>query len=123
MQAELLLVSRDLGAIAWYLPLMNRTLALIESRRDDSTGLLLAGQSSNLLAPSYGAWLQPNGTRTRAFMSGLAISYVAALDRVASLATLANLPDAAAVYALRGSATLAALSSLLAPSGEYFVRV
>jgi hypothetical protein len=88
MQAELLLVGRDQGAIVWYLPLMNRTLALIESRRDAASGLLLAGQSSNLLAPSYGAWLLPNGSRARAAMTGLAISYVAALDRVGALAAL-----------------------------------
>lgn len=74
MQSEFLLISRDLGAAAFYLPLFNRTLGLIESRRDASTNLFLAGQSSNLLAPSYGAWLQANGTRARAFLTGLSVS-------------------------------------------------
>lgn len=55
MQAELLLVSRDAVATSAYLALFNRTLALIESRRDAASGLLLFGDASNLLAPSYGA--------------------------------------------------------------------
>jgi hypothetical protein len=110
MQAEFLLISRDLGAAAFYLPLFNRTLGLIESRRDASTNLFLAGQSSNLLAPSYGAWLQANGTRARAFLTGLSVSYIAALDRVVELEALAGSAAAAGVYEGRRAAALQASS-------------
>jgi hypothetical protein len=82
MQAEQLLIDRDAPAASKvYLSLFNRTLALIESRRDAATNLLYSGVSSNLLAPSYGAWLLPNGTRVPAFLTGMSVSYVAALDR------------------------------------------
>lgn len=122
MQSEFLLISRDLGAAAFYLPLFNRTLGLIESRRDASTNLFLAGQSSNLLAPSYGAWLQANGTRARAFLTGLSVSYIAALDRVVELETLAGSSAAASVYAGRRAAALQGLPQLLAPTGDYFMK-
>ena len=122
MQSELLLISRDGAAAAQYLPLFARTLALIESRRDPASGLFAVGQSSNLLAPSFGAWLLPNGTRARALLTGIAVSYVAALDRVIELETMAGDAGAAARYAAQRSATLLALPSLLDPSGRYFVK-
>jgi hypothetical protein len=122
MQAELLLIDRSAGLAQPFIPLFNRTLNLIESRRDPATGLLFAGTSSNLLAPSYGAWLQPNGTRTPAFLTGLCVSYVAALDRVIELDQLAGFPDLALAHGRARAATLSALPQLLAPSGDYFVK-
>ena len=122
MQAELLLVDRSAAKAAPFIPLFNRTLNLIESRRDAATGLLLAGTSSNLLAPSYGAHLLPNGTRVPAFLTGMCVSYVAALDRVVELEELAGFPELAATHRARRAATLAALPQLLAPSGNYFVK-
>jgi len=122
IQAEMLLISRDAGASAFYRPLFNLTLGLIESRRDAATNLFLAGQSSNLLAPSYGAWLQADGSRARAYLTGLSVSYVAALDRVGELEALAGNGGAAAAYAARRDATLAGLPQLLAPGGAYFVK-
>ena len=122
MQAELLLIDRDAQAALPFVPLFNRTLALIESRRHAATGLLLAGPSSNLLAPSYGAWLQPNGTRAPAFLTGLCVSYIAALDRVIELERFTGFPALAQQHAQARAATLAALPQLLAPAGDYFVK-
>jgi hypothetical protein len=122
MQAELLLVDRSPARAAAFIPLFNRTLRLIEGRRDAATGLLYAGTSSNLLAPSYGAWLHANGTRTPAFLTGLCVSYVAALDRVIELELLAGFPALAAQHSAARAATLAALPQLLEPSGQYFVK-
>ena len=122
MQAELLLIDRDAGAALPFIPLFNRTLALIESRRHAATGLLLAGTSSNLLAPSYGAWLQPNGTRAPALLTGMCVSYIAALDRVIELERLTGFSALAQQHAAARAATLAALPQLLAPSGDYFVK-
>jgi hypothetical protein len=122
IQSEMLLISRDLGAASFYLPLFNRTLALIESRRDAATNLFLAGQSSNLLAPSYGAWIQADGSRSRAYLTGLSISYIAALDRVAELEALSGDAPSAGAYAARRAAALAGLPQLLEPEGNYFVK-
>ena len=130
MQAEQLLIERDAdGAAQIYLPLFNRTLALIESRRDAATNLFFSGDASNLLAPSFGAWLLPNGTRAPSFLTGMSVSYVAALDRVIELETLVagNSSDSpwaaqAATHAARRAATLAGLPALLAPSQTYFVK-
>jgi hypothetical protein len=122
MQAELLLVDRSAAQTAPFIPLFNRTLNLIESRRDAATGLLFAGTSSNLLAPSYGAWLLPNGTRAPAFLAGMCVSYVAALDRVIELEELTGYPELAAAHRARRAATLAALPQLLAPTRDYFVK-
>ena len=79
MQAEQLLIERDAAALLTYLPLFNRTLNLIESRREPMLDLFYSGDASNLLAPSYGAWLLPNGTRAPAFLAGVSASPPAAL--------------------------------------------
>jgi hypothetical protein len=123
MQAELLLVNREAVAAAnFYLPLFRRTLDLLESRRDAATNLLLTGDASNLMAPSWGAWLLPNGTRAWAYLSGMTVSYIAALDRVIQVCLLVNDAASAALYQARRDLSASALDSLLAPSGDYFVK-
>ena len=54
MQAEILLASRDLEAIHYYLPKMERACNFIEKTRDPKNNLFLVGPACNLLAPSYG---------------------------------------------------------------------
>ena len=57
-----------------------------------------SGVSSNLLAPSYGAWLHDTTledgstqtTRSPAFLTGMSVSYIATLDRVSELYMLAG---------------------------------
>ena len=129
MQAEQLLIERDAAALLVYLPLFNRTLNLIESRREPMLDLVYSGDASNLLAPSYGAWLLPNGTRVPAFLAGMSGSYVAALDRVIELELLAAAADPsgpwsglAALHDSRRGATLRGLVRLLEPNGQYFVK-
>lgn len=127
MQSEMLLVTRNLTAAAHYLPLMNRTLNLLESRRETNASsayfnLLLAGDSSNLMAPSYGAYLLPNGTRAMAYLTGMTVSYIAALDRAGQVAALLEDAATAATYAARRAACAGALDTLLAPGGNYFVK-
>lgn len=127
MQAEQLLVDRDVSsAQTIYLPLFNRTLELIESRRDASMDLLLSGDASNLLAPSFGGWLLPNGTRAHSFLAGLSISYVAALDRVIELELLVGGDQwerQVTIHQSRRSSSLAGLVHVLEPSaGNYFVK-
>ena len=121
MQAELLLIGRDRRAIDRYLPLLRRCAALLESRRDAKTGLLLAGPAGNLLAPSYAGWKKPDGTYGKACLTGLAVTYVAALDRLIELEKLAGHADRAALYTRHREATRKALSAATTPEG-YFVK-
>jgi hypothetical protein len=122
MQAEQLLVERQQAAILTFLPLFNRTVNLLESRRDPANGLFLIGNAANLLAPSDGGYLLPNGTRAYAYLTGAAVTYVAVMDRLIELRTLVGDSGGAAQDAQRRAATLAALPRLLAPSGDYFVK-
>jgi hypothetical protein len=128
MQAEQLLIDRDiLSATNIYLPLFNRTLELLESRRDKTMNLLLSGDASNLLAPSFGGWLLPNGTRAHSYLAGLSISYVAALDRVIELEILVNeeqWENQAILHQTRRASSLSGLVHLLEPvnGGNYFVK-
>ncbi|MBM3499109.1 MAG: hypothetical protein FJX74_10615, partial [Armatimonadetes bacterium] len=98
LQAELLLISRDLDALARYLPKLERCAAFIESRRDPQTDLFLAGPAGNLLAPSYAGWAKPDGTYGQAYLAGLSVTYIAALDRLIELEKLAGRDRQAAVY-------------------------
>ena len=89
-QAELLLVSRDIAKIKAHLPKFLLASNLMESRRDTSNNLFLSGAGSNLLAPSYGAWLQDDGTIAQSHMAELSISYTAALNRILELEKLVD---------------------------------
>jgi len=89
LQAELLLISRDQKELRHYLPLLERSVRFIESRRDPENNLFLAGPAANLLAPSYAGWLKEDGTFGKAYLSGLSITYIAALKRLIELEKLA----------------------------------
>lgn len=121
MQGELLLISRDPEAIGHYLPKLERCAAFIETRRDPTNNLFLVGPAGNLLAPSYAGWHRPDGTYDRAYLSGLSVTYIAALDRLIELEKLADRPSQAGRFAgLRDSARKA-LDSLTTDEG-YFIR-
>ncbi len=120
MQSELLLISRDPKAIAHYLPKLERSAAFIESRRA-TNNLFLAGPAGNLLAPSYAGWHRPDGTYDQAYLAGLSITYLAALDRLIELEKLADRTAQAARYMeLRDSARQAL--ALLTTDEGYFIR-
>jgi len=121
MQAELLLISRDARAIARYLPMLERCANFIESRRDPTNNLFLAGPAGNLLAPSYAGWKKPDGSFARAYLTGLSITYIAALDRLIELEKLAGHPDKAALYTQRRDLARKGLPLLTTDEG-YFVK-
>jgi hypothetical protein len=121
LQSELLLISRDSQAIARYLPKLERCAAFIETRRDPTNNLFLAGPAGNLLAPSYAGWKRPDGTYDKAYLTGLSITYLAALDRLVELEKLAGRPQQAQRFAeLRASAKKAL--PLLTTDEGYFIR-
>ena len=118
MAAEQILVAHNKSAAAHYLPLFLRTSATLEHRRDPVTKAFLTGVGSNLLAPSFGGG--PNGTMSR--MTGIVVTYTAALDRMIQCAKLVGDPAIATLLDGRRAENLVGLQSMLSPSGEYFVR-
>jgi hypothetical protein len=121
LQAELLLISREPEAIAHYLPKLERSANFIESRRDPTNDLFLAGPAGNLLAPSYAGWRRPDGTYDKAYLAGLSVTCIAALDRLIELEKLAGRTRQAAVYAERRELARRGLARLTADEG-YLIR-
>lgn len=117
MQSELLLISRDPSAIAKYLPKLERCANFIETRRDPTNHLFLAGPAGNLLAPSFAGWKQPDGSYGKAYLAGLSITYIAALDRLIELEKLARRPDQAGLWRQRRDAAKQGLAQLTTPEG------
>ncbi|MCC6445805.1 MAG: hypothetical protein IT210_20415 [Armatimonadetes bacterium] len=121
MQAELLLISRAEEAVAIYLPKLERCADFIESRRDPRNDLFLAGPAGNLLAPSYAGWQKPDGAFDKAYLAGLSITYIAALDRLIELETMAGNEPKAALYAERRERARQGLPLLQTEEG-YFIK-
>ncbi|MFA6240525.1 MAG: LamG-like jellyroll fold domain-containing protein [Candidatus Hydrogenedentales bacterium] len=121
MQSELLLISRDAKAIAHYAPLLERSAEFIESRRDPANNLFLAGPAGNLLAPSYAGWKKPDGTYDKAYLAGLSITYIAALDRLIEVEKLAGAADKAAIYTDRRDRAREGLKDITTDEG-YFIK-
>ncbi len=123
MQAELLLETRDVAAIAGDLPRLERVADFIDSRRDPGNNLFLVGAAANLLAPSYAGRLRPDGTYDKAYLAGLSITTIAALDRLAELETLAGRPEKAAELSRRRDLVRSGLPLLRTPRGCFVKSV
>lgn len=121
LQAELLLIGRNTEAIARYLPKLERAADFLESRRDPANNLYLAGAAGNLLAPSYAGWKKPDGTYDKAYLAGLSITTIAALDRLIELETMAGRPEKARLYEERRALTRRGLPLLQTDEG-YFIK-
>jgi len=121
MQSELLLISRDAKAVAHYLPMLERCANFIESRRDPKNDLFLAGPAGNLLAPSFAGWKKPDGTYDKAYHAGLSITYIAALDRLIEVETLAGNAEKAKRYSERRGLARKGLPLLTTDEG-YFLN-
>ncbi len=121
MQAELLLVSRDKEAIALYLPKLERCANFLETRRDPENNLFLGGPASNLLAPSYAGYKKEDGTFAQAYLAGLSITTIAALDRLIELEKMLSRTDKIELYSKRRELAKQGLPSLMTKDG-YFVK-
>jgi hypothetical protein len=121
LQSELLLISRDTKAIAHYVPLLERSANFIETRRDPTNNLFLAGPAGNLLAPSYAGWHRPDGTYDKAYLTGLSVTYIAGLDRLIELEKLAGRNEQAALYTQRRDLARRGLPLLTTDEG-YLIR-
>jgi len=121
MQSELLLISRDKAALLHYLPMLERSADFIESRRDPKNNLFLAGPAGNLLAPSYAAWKRPDGTYDKAYLAGLSVTYIAALDRLIELEKMAGNSDKVSLYTDRRDLAKKGLAALTTDEG-YLIK-
>ncbi len=121
LQAELLLISRDPKAIVQYLPILERSANFLDTRRDPKNNLFLAGPAANLLAPSYGGWRRPDGSYGRAYLAGLSITYIAALDRLIELEKLARAGEKIKVYTERRDLARKGLP-LITTDESYFIK-
>ena len=125
MQSELLLISRNLSAVENFLPHALRASNLVEGRRDPATGMtaFLSGPSSNLLAPSFGSWKLDNGKHAWSWMTGIVVTYSAALIRLKQLASLVGDASLEQLYDARLRLNLKGLDNFVAPdTRDYFVR-
>lgn len=121
MQSELLLIGRDSAAIEQYLPKLERCAKFIETRRDPTNNLFLAGPAGNLLAPSFAGWKRPDGTYGKSYLTGLSITYIAALDRLIELEKLAGRTQMAQWCQQHRNTARQALSQLTTEEG-YFIN-
>ena len=121
MQSEILLVNRDKKAFEHYLPKMERACNFIERARDPKNNLFLVGPACNLLAPSYGGVKQPDGTFGKGYLTGVTITYLAALDRMIEIYKFSGNKEKLAEFEHRRKITRESLGLLLAPAG-YFVK-
>ncbi|MEI6679103.1 MAG: hypothetical protein WCL21_10885 [Mariniphaga sp.] len=121
MESEILLVGRDKNAVGHYLPKMERACEFIEKARDPKNDLFLVGPACNLLAPSYGGVRQPDGTFGKGYLTGVSITYLAALDRMVELYKFTGDKEKQRIYEHRQAITRASLPKLLTPAG-YFVK-
>lgn len=121
MQSELMLIRRRPDEIAHYLPKLERCAEFIESRRDPKNNLFLAGPAGNLLAPSYAGWMQPDGSFKMAYLTGLSITYIAALDRLIEVEKLAGNNEKAALYTDRRDRTRQGLANVTTDE-DYFIK-
>jgi len=121
LQSELLLISRDMDKIGWYLPNLERACNFIETARDPKNNLFLVGPAANLLAPSYGGVKQADGSFGKAYLAEISVTYLAALERMVELFRLAGDDKKQAVYEQRARITRDSLSQCLTDKG-YFVK-
>ncbi len=121
LQSELLLVRHDPLSAARYLPKLERSAQFIETRRDPARNLFLAGPAGNLLAPSYAGWKKPDGTYGQAYLTGLSVTYIAALDRLVEVEKLAGRTEPATRFAALRDAARQGLAGVTTDEG-YLVR-
>lgn len=121
MQCDLLLFDRRSEQIDHYVPLLWRSLNLIESTRA-ANGLFLVGTAANLLAPSYGgSFDEKTGKIGKGYLAGLAITYSAALIKFIEVLKLQGDTNGCQECRTRLEHTLKALPQLMTPEG-YFAK-
>ncbi len=123
LQSELLLVKRDKATTDRYLPLLEKCVEFIDSRRDPVKNIFLVGSAGNLLAPSYAGSGKrlPDGTYEPAYLTEISVNYIAGLKRMIELERMCGRSEMAKTYESRIIKVREGLKLLTTPEG-YFVR-
>ena len=123
LQSELLLVSRDMNAIKHYVPLLEKSVDFIDSRRDPVKNIFLAGTGANLLAPSYtgSGKIREDGTYEMAYLAEISINYMAALNRLIELEKILKREKWVKLYQSRLEKLKEGLKYFIHDDG-YFIR-
>jgi len=101
LQAEALLIARDSAAITRYLPKLERCADFLETRPRSEEQSLPRRPGRQSLSASYAGWKKPDGTYDKAYLAGLSITTIAALDRLIELEKMAGRADKVGLYAGR----------------------
>ncbi|MHB1458666.1 MAG: hypothetical protein ACYC0V_17295 [Armatimonadota bacterium] len=120
-QGELLLVRRDMDLIRHYLPLLERSEAFLFNRLDPINDLFLVGLSGNLLGPSWTGTRYLDGSLDMGYLSGMSITYIAAIDRLIELEKMVGNNEKARTYETRRYRVQKALGKLMTDEG-YFLK-
>jgi len=120
LESERLLVRHDPIEARKRLPQLKRVAAFLDSRRDPNTNLIKGGNCSNLLAPSYGGYRNPDGSFGLAYLTELSVNYSAGLDRLAEVCDMVGRSDEAQKYRQVSAKIRAALPKLM-NDNEYFI--
>jgi len=121
MEAERLLITRDLEQINERLPQLKRIAAFIDQRRDPEMNLVKGGRSSNLLAPSFGGVKKADGTYGTAYLTELSVNYYAALERLERLCEITGDRESSKNYRLIRDKIGKSLDQLMESDG-YYIR-
>jgi hypothetical protein len=123
LQAEWLLINREMDSIRKYLPKLEDAAEFIDQRRDPEKNIFLVGPAANLLAPSYAGTGEqlPDGAYEKAYLSEISVNYLAGLGKLIELEKMAGHPDKVKLYEERCEKVRSGLKYLLTDEG-YFIR-
>lgn len=123
LESERLLIRHNVKKAEERLPQLQRVAAFLDSRRDTITNLLKAGRATNLLAPSYKGYINPEGKPEFAYLTELSVNYAAGLDRLAKVCEFTGHYDLAKNYTKTANKIKAALPFLMDNEGSFIMSL
>lgn len=123
LEAERLLIRHDPDEAMVRLPQLRRVAAFLDSRRDQKKNLLKAGRATNLLAPSYKGYVNPQGVPEFAYLTEVSVNYVAGLERLAEVCDMTGNREEALIYRKTADKIKTALPELMDDSGSFIMSL
>jgi len=123
LESERQLIRHDIKKAKERLPQLQRVAAFLDSRRDTVSNLLKAGRATNLLAPSYKGYVNPDGKPEFAYLTELSVNYAAGLERLAKVCELTGNYDLAENYRETAIKIKVALPSLMDDKDSFIMSL
>lgn len=123
LESERLLIRHDVKKAEERLPQLQRVAAFLDSRRDTVTNLLKAGRATNLLAPSYKGYINPEGKPEFAYLTELSVNYAGGLERLAKVCEFTGHFDQAKNYSETANKIKAALPLLMDDEDSFIMSL